>query len=393
MHRSRIYISKESSWTETNVGSYSGNLHIDFANRRTAAPVRCVRDEKIGSITATLTPSTRNLIANTQITIAYKAHSYGSAIENITIKASYTTTAGEVRERVIRSIDEVGEYEIQGNVSYITPSDCDSNGVLFHMIVRNEHGLIYTEEVTLIKTVMKAQFSHWEDKLNSSVNSNTRAFAVVGEQIRYYVNISADSDPTSVVINGVQATRSGYFNGSEVSNTTWYIEWSASTKGIYEMNVEVTVGGKSKSFTTTSVTVYGLVFSNRTTTIDTSGETLYMIQNAAYTSSYLTSLDTTLAANIMSNYYNLFTIEGQRVKSVARGTYFSGTNGNVTFSDSGTNYSIAKSGNNIRITASVQSGWNTQTVYLRQTSNTAVQISNSTSNRNWNVWIITYDIP
>ena len=393
MHRSRIYISKESSWTETNVGSYSGNLHIDFANRRTAAPVRCVRDEKIGSITATLTPSTRNLIANTQITIAYKAHSYGSAIENITIKASYTTTAGEVRERVIRSIDEVGEYEIQGNVSYITPSDCDSNGVLFHMIVRNEHGLIYTEEVTLIKTVMKAQFSHWEDKLNSSVNSNTRAFAVVGEQIRYYVNISADSDPTSVAINGVQATRSGYFNGSEVSNTTWYIEWSASTKGIYEMNVEVTVGGKSKSFTTTSVTVYGLVFSNRTTDIDTSGETLYMIQNAAYTSSYLTSLDTTLAANIMSNYYNLFTIEGQRVKSVARGTYFSGTNGNVTFSDSGTNYSIAKSGNNIRITASVQSGWNTQTVYLRQTSNTAVQISNSTSNRNWNVWIITYDIP
>ena len=393
MHRTRVYISKESSWTETNVGSYNGNLHIDFANRRTAAPVRCVRDEKIGSITATLTPSIRTLVPGTQMTLTYKARSYGSAIESIAIRATYTTTSGETKDRLIRSVEHIGDYDASGTVSYITPTDCNDMGVIFHMLVRNEHGLIYTEEVTLVKSVMKATFNHWEDSMDSSVTNESRNFAVVGEKIRYYVNVSAEADPSSVVIDGIQATRSGHFNGSEVSNTTWYIEWTKSTKGIYNIAVEVTVNGKTKTETLTPVTVYGLSFSNRTTTIDTSGTTLYMIQNAAYTSSYLTSLDTTLAANIMSNYYNVFTVEGQKIKSVARGTYLSGTNGSVTFNSTGTNYSISKSGNNIRITASVQSGWNSQTVYLRQTSNTAVQISNSTSNRNWNVWIVTYDIP
>lgn len=393
MHRARIYISKEGSWTETNVGTYNGNLHIDYANRRTAAPVRCVKDEKIGSITATLTPSMRSLVANTQISLAYKAHSYGSAIESVRITATYTTVSGEKRVREVRAIQNLGEYELEGSVSYITPSDCNDMGVLFNMVVRNEHGLSYTEEVTLIKSVMKAKFSHWEDAITPSVNSNIRNYVVVGEQIRYYVNISADSDPSSVVINGVQATRSGYFNGDEVSNTTWYIDWSKSSKGIYDMSVEVTVNGKSKTEALEPVTVYGLKFNNRTTSVDTSGNTLYMIQNASYTSSYLTAVGTTLAANIATNYYNLFTFENRKIKSVARDAYLTGTNGSVTFDATGTDYTISVSGSNIRITASVWSGWYNQTVYLRQTNDITVQISNNSDKRNWYLWSMSYDIP
>jgi hypothetical protein len=266
-------------------------------------------------------------------------------------------------------------------------------GVLFNMVVRNEHGLSYTEEVTLIKSVMKAKFSHWEDAITPSVNSNIRKYVVVGEQIRYYVNISADSDPSSVVINGVQATRSGYFNGDEVSNTTWYIDWSKSSKGIYDMSVEVTVNGKSKTEALEPVTVYGLKFNNRTTSVDTSGNTHYMIQNASYTSSYLTAVGTTLAANIATNYYNLFTFENQKIKSVARDAYLTGTNGSVTFDATGTDYTISVSGSNIRITASVRSGWYNQTVYLRQTNDITVQISNNSDKRNWYLWSMSYDIP
>ena len=393
MHRARVYISKESSWNETNVGSYSGNIHIDYANRRTAAPIRCVKDKKIGSITATLTPSMHQLVPNTQMTISYKAHSYGSAIKSVTIMANYTTTSGEERERVIRTIDGDGAYELEGTVSYITPSDCDDNGVVLHMVVRNEHGLIYTEETTLVKSVLKVQFSHWEDAINPSTNSDIRNFVVVGERIRYYVNISAGADPSSVVIDGIQAIRSGYFNGTDVSNTTWYIEWTKGSKGIYDMEVQVTVNGKSKTEQSQSVTVYGLSFSNRTTSLDTSGNTLYLVQNAAYTSTYLTALDSTLAANIATNYYNLFTVEGNNIKSVAREAYLNGTNGDISFNSTGTDYSLAKSGNYVRISASIRSGWQTQTVYLRQTSSSAVQISNSTTNRNWYFWIMTYDMP
>ena len=393
MHRARVYISKEASWNETNVGTYNGNLHIDFANRRTAAPVRCVKDRKIGSISATLTPSTKNLVPNTQISLSYKAHSYGSAIESISIVATYTTVGGEEKRREIRSMNNIGEHEVEGSVSYITPSDCNDLGVVLNMVVRNEHGLSYTEEVTLVKSVMKAQFSHWEDTITPSVNSDIRNFVVVGQRIRYYVNVSAEADPSSVVINGVSATRSGYFNGSEVSNTTWYVEWSKSEKGIYDMSVEVTVNGRSKSESLQPITVYGLVFDNRTTTVDTSGNTLYMIQNASYTSTYLTAENTTLAANIASNYYNLFVVENQKIKSVAREQYLVGTNGNVSFDNTGTNYSVSKSGNNIRITATVSSGWYNQTVYLRQTNEYTVQISNSTNQRNWYLWVIRYDMP
>ena len=278
-------------------------------------------------------------------------------------------------------------------MSYVTPSDCNDLGVQLHMVVRNEHGLVYTEEVALVKSVMKAQFSHWEDSINTSVNSDVRNFVVVGQRIRYYVNISAEADPSSVIINGVPATRSGYFNGTEVSNTTWYVEWLKTTKGIYDMDVEVTVNGKSKTEQLQSITVYGLSFSNRTTSIDTSGNTMYMLQNAAYTSTYLTAEGTTLAANIATNYYNLFTVEDKKLMSVARDTYVNGTNGNLSFNSTGTDYTFAKSGNYVRVSASVRSGWQTQTVYLRQTSNTAVQISNSTSNRNWYFWIMTYDMP
>ncbi len=392
MHRSRVYISSANSWTETNVGTYTGNLHTDFANRRTAASVRCVKDEKIGSITATLTPSERALVANTPITLTYKARSYGSAIEHVEIRVNYTDTSGVEHEKVIREVENVGEYITNGVVSYITPSDCNDDGVIFHLVVRNEHGLIYTEKISLVETTIEAHFNRWEDTMNVDITNNTRSYIIVGEEIRYYVNVSANSEPSSVKINGVEATKSGEFAGAGVSNTTWYIEWSEDTKGIYEMSVDVVSGGKSLTASMPDVTVYGLTLGNRTTSVDTSGNTMYLLQNAAYTDTYLTATNTTLSASVLQNYYSLFTIEGNRVKSVARDSYFTGTNGNVSFG-TGTNYTINASGNNIRIHYTSGWGWYQQTYYLRQSNNITVGISTDTSNRNWNLYLVTYDIP
>ncbi len=388
MHRSRIYVSKVNSWNETNVGTYTGNMHSDFANRRTAASVRCVKDEKIGSISATLTSSMKSLVADTPITLTYKAHSYGSAIEYIEILVSYTDTAGVEHDKVIREVEHVGEYITNGTVSYITPSDYNDDGVIFHLVVRNEHGLIYTEEITLVENSIEAHFNRWEDTMQTDITNNTRNFVVVGEEIRYYVNVSANTEPSSVKINGVEATKGGEFAGPSVSNTIWYVTWSQATKGIYDMSVEVTSGGKSATFVMPDVTVYGLIISERTTSIDTSGNTMYMLQNAAFTSTYMTATDTVLTANSAHNYYNLFTIEGSNIRSVAREAELVGTNGSISFGASGTNYTIARSGNNIRI--SYRSGW---TYYMRQSSNTAIGMSSNTSNRNWNLLPVTYDIP
>ncbi len=393
MHRSRIYVSSASSWTETNVGTYTGNLHSDFANRRTAAPVRCVKDEKIGSITATLSPSSRSLIADTQITLSYKAHSYGSAIEHIEIVATYTDTSGVKHDKIIREMSNIGEYMIDGVVSYITPSDYDDTGVIFHLIVRNEHGLIYTEEVTLVENAIEVHFNRWEDTLNNNITNNDRNFIIVGEEIRYYVNVSANSTPSSVKINGIEATRSGSFVGTGVSNTTWYITFSQATKGIYTMEVEATSEGKNITVPMPEVTVYGLNIGNRTTNIDTSGNTMYMLQNNDYTTTCMTALNTSLAANTSQNYYNLFTIEDDMIRSVAREAYLSGTNGTISFAAVGTNYTITTSGNSINIYTVSGWGWFQETYYVRQTSNTVVGISNNTSRRNWNLLPVTYDIP
>ena len=397
MHRSRVYISNESSWTETNVGSYSGNLHIDYANRRTAAPIRCVKDETIGSITALLTPSEKTLVENTQMTLQYKAHSYGSAIENVRIMATYTTKSGELREREVRYIDNYGEYELEGSVSYATPSDCDDMGVIFHLIVRNEHGLVYTEEVTLPKSLIEISFNHWEDTMNTSITNTSRHYVIVGEEIKYYVNISASAQPSSVTINGQSATRSGSFSGSAVSNTTWCVTWSADTKGIYDMEVVATVNNIQREVKTTPVTVYGLKIGSATTSIDQSGNTRYILENEKYPSTYLTSYEINLFANSSCNYYNLFTTENGKIKSLARGTYCNGSNGSITFNASATSYSFAtatvsgKSYN--RITSSTGSSWQKKTTYLRQTSSTSVTISNTSSNNNWSIYPVTFDEP
>ena len=393
MHRSRIYVSSANTWTETNVGTYNGNLHTDFANRRTAASVRCVKDETIGSITATLTPSEKSLTANKQITLSYKAHSYGSAIEHIEILASYTDVNGVKHDKLIREIDGIDDYITDGVVSYITPSDYNDMGVIFHLVIRNEHGLIYTEEVTLVESTIEAHFNRWEDTLNNDITNDSRNFIVVGEEIRYYVNVSANSEPSSVKINGVAATRSGGFSGSAVSNTTWYITLSKATKGIYAMEVEATSDNKSVTVPMPDVTVYGLKVGSRTTNIDTSGKTMYMLQNSNYTSTQMTALDSSLAANTSQNYYNLFTIEGGMVRSVAREAYLSGTNGTISFATAGTSYTIEASGNSINIYTTSGWGWFQQTYYVRQTSDTVVGISNSNSNRNWNLLPVTYDIP
>jgi hypothetical protein len=208
------------------------------------------------------------------------------------------------------------------------------------------------------------------------------------------VNISANADPTSVLINGISATRSGSFAGDNVSNTTWYIVWSQSTKGVYPMTVSATVAAKSVTAEVGTVAVYGLKVGDRTTTIDKNGATLYMLQNDNYNTTYLTSTGTTLTASMtMQGYYNLFTFEGEKIRSVARGTYMSGTNGTVSFNATGTNYQTSVNGQNIRIYAQTSNGWWNQTYYLRQTGNTSVSLQTNNNNNNWRLLPVTYDKP
>ncbi len=121
------------------------------------------------------------------------------------------------------------------------------------------------------------------------------------------------------------------------------------------------------------------------TSLDQSGNTLYVMQNANYQSTYLTTSGTTVAAsNSAVGINNLVVVKGNKViKSVAKGQYFNGTNSNVSLSNSATNYTITASGQGYTI--SVTTGWFTQTkYYLKQTNNTTVQMQTGESgNLTW----------
>lgn len=121
------------------------------------------------------------------------------------------------------------------------------------------------------------------------------------------------------------------------------------------------------------------------TSLDTSGNTMYVMSNTNYTSTYLTTSGTNLAAsNATVGSDNYVTIEGDKIKSVAKGQYFNGYNGNVSFSDSATSYDITKNGDAFTISYSTTSWFNTTTYYLKQTSNTAVSMSSGNNgNNNW----------
>ena len=106
---------------------------------------------------------------------------------------------------------------MEGTATFRVPTDVNSNGIVFTFIVRNEHGLSYTREITLVQATFEAFYNRWEDPMNTSVNSNSRDFVVVGEEVRYYVNISATSDPSEVYIDGIRVV--AYDNDAPVNKT------------------------------------------------------------------------------------------------------------------------------------------------------------------------------
>lgn len=120
------------------------------------------------------------------------------------------------------------------------------------------------------------------------------------------------------------------------------------------------------------------------TTLDTSGNTMYVMSNTNFASTYLTTSGTNVAAESSSNVGsdNYVVIEGNKIKSVANNQYFygDGDGGNVSFNNNGTSFTISNSGSNFTI--SYEGDW-WRDYYLRQSSNTAVSMSTTNSNRNW----------
>lgn len=117
------------------------------------------------------------------------------------------------------------------------------------------------------------------------------------------------------------------------------------------------------------------------TTLDKSGNTMYVMKNTNY-DTYLTTSGTNVAAsNSALGFDNYVVIEDNKIKSVAKSQYFYGDGGDVSFNNNGTTFTISSSGSNFTI--SYNGSW-WRTYYLKQTSNTTVQMN--TNNSGNNIW-------
>ena len=118
------------------------------------------------------------------------------------------------------------------------------------------------------------------------------------------------------------------------------------------------------------------------TSLDKSGNTMYVMKNTNY-DTYLTTSGTNVAAsNADLSFDNYVVIEDNKIKSVAKNQYFygDGDGGDASFNNNGTTFTISSSGSNFTI--SYEGDW-WRTYYLVQTSDTAVSMNRNNSNRTW----------
>ncbi|MBR5807364.1 MAG: hypothetical protein IKY24_01945 [Alistipes sp.] len=115
--------------------------------------------------------------------------------------------------------------------------------------------------------------------------------------------------------------------------------------------------------------------------------------NSKYENTYCTSANDKLSASTSLNYNSLFTFESDgRIKSVAKGTYCNGSNGDISFEASGTTYTFRVNGEFNQMTSTTTSGWQTVTTYIRQTNNTNVTIENNSSDSYWSFYPIVVEL-
>ena len=98
MHRTRIYLSKARTWDELNVGQYTAHHIEDFTNRRTAAPVRCVKNVDHNRVMAYLTPSHYTVSAktSTNVTLDLYAETFESNLATAQLAiANHTASTDE----------------------------------------------------------------------------------------------------------------------------------------------------------------------------------------------------------------------------------------------------------------------------------------------------------
>ncbi|MBR4087970.1 MAG: hypothetical protein IKK19_01530 [Bacteroidales bacterium] len=245
MHRSRIYLSKERTWKELNVeGDYSGHQIIDHTNRKTAAPVRCVRNVELNRVMAFITPSRTSVPnLNTPISFTLYSESFGVPITDAKLSIGYHLKDNpEVHnEHVIQvwnesqiktsSLNREGFIWNPATYAFDFNDFCTRTGLdlsnntgefRFILYVRNKDNVNRISSTTItIKSENHISFEEWSgDNTVLTGQYINRVIRLYGDNVPEKVDMiindgNRDIDTTNItanlnVISGTTYTYSGY---------------------------------------------------------------------------------------------------------------------------------------------------------------------------------------
>lgn len=277
MHRSRMYLSKETDWSELNVGRYSGHQIEDFTNRKTAAPVRCVQDvDQSSRLMAYLTPDRYTIsTGSTEVTFKLHAESIGADLSSAVLSVGYHMnndgTEGAHQEyNIVSPYNITGSRIWNGTVKFDLAQlkEVDNNGeptstivdltkttgsFRFVLTVTNEKNINRISSTTITLATNQVTFEEWDALDQDDTNNDV----YIGEPILRRFRIYGDSEPYKVEM---------YSSGNDMIDITGNL--SRSSSSVYAYDFTCSTAGLA-FMTNGAQTVYFKVYFKSGVTITT----------------------------------------------------------------------------------------------------------------------------
>ena len=167
-YRKRLLISNSTSWTEERVFGNKdykygagkntepvnvNNVFSDWANRRTAASVRCVKDVEFGAIAINIAPASLTFSADDAVDIVFDVSSAGNALTNVTVTMSYndgSTQSTELYNLNPKSAMWHQLYTFNAKLRDAAFYERTDRKFEFKVVATNAFGISKTNSVTLI---------------------------------------------------------------------------------------------------------------------------------------------------------------------------------------------------------------------------------------------------
>lgn len=408
MHRSRIYLSSEASWSELNVGNYQGRQIIDFTNRRTAAPVRCVKGTQIGRIQVSLDSNLKAVSAGATLNLSAMARSFESNLKTITLTVAYhLKESDEHVEKVLYTSDSGMGLEWSDTFTYHIPDqetiDKITGSFRFILTAQNELGVSRIASTNVAINNNGMDFTYWQSQDEDDYSG---MLPIVGKNINRAVRIFGNDEPVKVTINGVDVTSTKYSraNSSFAYDAYYGIgtnfgmissagNISFATRGYHTITIEAIYPDGEVITETREIGVWGLNVNAKQDT-NFSSEAYYIFRNRYYSTTMLYDNGNYLSGEVLSEplYRSLFRIRNGVVQNVATGDYCTGFN-NVQIEASndtqGLQYQFSYSNTN-GFSISYYSSDYYRTYYWKQTSYATTNISrNANGNYRWDIYEVT----